>query len=120
VPWERLTTGDGPPSRPTRLGDALDRVLAGLGAPSASSLDVVAGTWTDLVGPAAAAALRPVAIRDGALVVVASDPVWVGQARWLEGAVVEGLEPLLGAGVVTALVARNDPGQGAAGGPRRR
>jgi len=111
VPWERLTTGDGSPSRPTRLGDALDRVLAGLGAPSASSLDVVVGAWADLVGPAAAAALRPVAIRDGALVVRATDPVWVGQARWLEGAVVEGLEPLLGAGVVTALVARNDAGQ---------
>jgi hypothetical protein len=120
VPWERLTTGDGSPSRPTRLGETLDRVLAGLGGPAATSLDVVVAAWPDIVGPAAAAALRPVAIRDGALVVRASDPVWVGQARWLEGAVVEGLEPVLGAGVVTALVARNDPGQGAAGGSRGR
>jgi hypothetical protein len=111
VPWERLTTGDGTPSRPTRLGETLDRVLAGLGGPAASSLDVVVDAWPDLVGPAAAAALRPVAIRDGALLLRATDPVWVGQARWLEGAVVAGLEPLLGPGVVTTLVARNDPGQ---------
>ena len=54
----------------------------------------------------AAEALRPLAIRDGALVVTATDPVWTGQARWLEAAVVEGLAPLLGEGVVTSLVAR--------------
>jgi predicted nucleic acid-binding Zn ribbon protein len=106
VPYEPLTTGEGHRRRPTPLADTLDRVLAGLGAPPASSLDIVERAWTDLVGPAAAAALTPVSIRDGALVVRADDPVWTGQARWLEAAVVEGLEPLLGAGVVTALVAR--------------
>jgi len=106
MPYERLTTGDGVAPRPSRLADTLDRVLAGLGAPPASSLEVVERAWEDLVGPAAAEALRPMAIRDGALVVTASDPVWVGQARWLEGAVVEGLAPLLGPGVVASLVAR--------------
>lgn len=108
MPWEPLTTGDGRAPRPVRLGDALDRVLAGLGAPPASALDAVVRAWPDLVGPAAAEALRPVAIHDGALVVMASDPVWVGQARWLESTVVEGLEPLVGAGVVTSLVARSE------------
>ena len=94
MPYERLTTGDGPAPRPSRLSDTLDRVLAGLGAPPASSLEVVERAWEDLVGPAAADALRPLVIRDGSLVVTAADPVWVGQA------------PLLGTGVVTALVAR--------------
>jgi hypothetical protein len=61
------------------------------------------------VGPVAARALRPTAIRDGALVVQAADPVWTGQARWLEAAVVEGLRPLLGPGVVTRLQARTAP-----------
>ncbi len=96
-------------SAPTPLGDALDRVLAGLGAPPASSLEVVERAWPDLVGPVAGEALRPLAIRDGALVVTAEDPVWIGQARWLEGAVVEGLAPLLGDGVVSKLVARRAP-----------
>ncbi len=106
MPWEPLTTGA---SRPARLGETLDRVLAGLGAPPASSLEVVVRAWPDLVGPAAAEALRPHAIRDGRLLVTATDPVWSGQARWLEGAVVEGLERLLGPGVVTSLEARTAP-----------
>lgn len=97
-------------SAPSRLGETLDRVLAGLGAPPASSLEVVERAWPDLVGPVAADALRPLAIRNGMLVVTASDPIWTGQARWLESAVVEGLAPLLGEGVVTALVARRAQG----------
>lgn len=98
-----------PRALPTRLGETLDRVLAGLGAPPASTLEVVERAWPDLVGPVAAEALRPLAIRDGSLVVTATDPVWIGQARWLESAVVDGLAPLLGEGVVTALVARRAP-----------
>ncbi|HXH57802.1 MAG TPA: DUF721 domain-containing protein [Iamia sp.] len=107
VPYEPLTTGDGRAPRPSRLGETLDRVLAGLGSPPASTMEVVDRAWPDLVGPVAAEALRPVAIRDGTLVVSAVDPVWTGQARWLEATVVEGLIPLLGAGVVTSLVARH-------------
>jgi len=107
VPYEPLPRAAG--SRPARLGETLDRVLAGLGAPPASALEVVERAWPDLVGPAAAEALRPQAIRDGRLVVAAADPVWSGQARWLEEAVVAGLERLLGPGVVTALEARTAP-----------
>ena len=94
------------PARPSRLGETLDRVLAGLGAPPASTLEVVERAWPDLVGPAAAAALRPRSIQAGRLVVTATDPVWGGQARWLEEAVVTGLERLLGPGVVTGLDAK--------------
>lgn len=110
MPWSPLP--DGRSSRPTRLAGELDRVLAGLGAPPASALEVVERAWGELVGPAAAEALRPTAIRDGVLLVAASDPVWAGQARWLEGAVVEGLAPLLGPGVVTSLSARATPRRG--------
>jgi predicted nucleic acid-binding Zn ribbon protein len=101
--WVPLTAG---PARPSRLGETLDRVLAGLGAPPASTLEVVERAWPDLVGPAAAAALRPRSIQAGTLVVSAVDPVWAGQARWEEEKVVTGLERLLGPGVVTALEAR--------------
>ncbi len=98
-----------------RLAETLDRVLAGLGAPPATTLEVVTRAWSELVGPAAAAALRPTAIRDGILVVQATEPVWAGQARWLEASVVDGLAPLLGPGVVTGLTARTAP----SGSPRR-
>lgn len=95
-------------SSPSRISSTLDRVLAGLGAPPASTIELVDRAWGDLVGPAAAAALRPRSIQGGTLVVTTDDPMWRGQARWLEGAVVEGLERLLGPGVVTGLEARVD------------
>lgn len=91
---------------PAPIGETLDRVLAGLGAPPASALEKVIRAWPDLVGPAAAEALTPIAVRDGELVVTAEDPAWVGQARWLEDGVVRGLEPVLGPGAVTRLRAR--------------
>jgi predicted nucleic acid-binding Zn ribbon protein len=102
--WVPLTAPGA--ARPARIGETLDRVLAGLGAPPASTLEVVERAWPDLVGPAAAAALRPRSIQGGTLVVTATDPVWAGQARWEEEKVVAGLERLLGPGVVTALEAR--------------
>lgn len=116
MPAPSSRPGDGDGSRPARISEALDRVLAGLGAPPATTLEVVERAWPDLVGPAAAQALRPVAVRDGVLVVQAGDPVWTGQARWLEAAVVEGLAPLLGPGVVTALRARTAGPEGRARG----
>lgn len=94
------------PTQPTRMGETLDRVLAALGSPPASSLQVVVGAWADIVGPAAAEALTPVAIHDGTLLVDAVDPRWAGQARWLESTVVEGAERLVGPGVVRSLRAR--------------
>lgn len=94
---------------PVSIGDTLDRVLAGLGAPPASALERVVRAWPDLVGPAAADALRPVAVRDGVLVVSSEDPAWVGQARWMEDTVVRGLDDVLGPGVVTSLRARRPP-----------
>lgn len=100
------------PTRPTRLGETLDRVLAGLGSPPASSLRLLEGAWADIVGPAAAEALTPVAIRDGTLVVDAVDPRWAGQARWLEATVVEAAERLLGPGVIRALRARTGARRG--------
>jgi len=106
VPRDRRSDRDGSARGPTPIGEALDRVLAGLGAPPASALERVIRAWPDLVGPAAAEALRPVAVRDGELVVTADDPAWVGQARWLEDGVVSGLADVLGPGVVTRLRAR--------------
>ena len=46
------------PTRPTRMGETLDRVLAGLGSPPASSLRLLEGAWDDIVGPAAAVGVK--------------------------------------------------------------
>lgn len=92
-----------------RFAEVLDRVRAGLGAPSASTFEVVNRAWPDLVGPAAADALRPLDIREGCLRVIAVDALWTGQARWLEEQVVRGVERLAGPGVVTSLEARTAP-----------
>lgn len=88
------------------MTESLDRVLAGLGSPPASSLQLLIDAWPEIVGPAAAEALTPVAIHDGTLLVEAVDPRWAGQARWLESNVVEAAARLLGPDVVRDLRAR--------------
>ena len=39
--------------------------------------------WPELVGPAVAAHVRPLRVRDGVLVVAVDDPLWASEMRWL-------------------------------------
>lgn len=80
---ERLPTSDGSAS-PRRVGEALDRVVRHLGAPRAEDVASVFARWDELVGDQIAAHARPVALRDGAVVVAVDDPAWASQLQWLE------------------------------------
>lgn len=80
---ERLPTGDGGRD-PRRVGDALDRVVRFLGAPRADTVAAVFSGWEELVGARVAAHARPLALRDGALVVAVDDAAWASQLQWLE------------------------------------
>ena len=78
------------------VGRALERLLGGLNAPSSDVLAVVFGRWDEVVGPAAARHCRPLAIEGERLVVVAFDPVWASELRWLAASVIDRINEMSG------------------------
>lgn len=71
--WRPLREPGGP--EPRRLSESLGRYRTGLSS--------VLAAWGDVVGESVAAHAKPVAVRNGALVVEVDDPVWATQLRWL-------------------------------------
>ena len=69
---------------------ALDRA-----APK-TPLAAVQSVWEEVVGERLAAAARPVAERDGAVVVACSDPVWVEELDLMQEQLRQGLRARLG------------------------
>jgi predicted nucleic acid-binding Zn ribbon protein len=81
---EPLPTPDGASrNEPRQLGEGLDRLLRGLGAPSGRTVAGLHSEWARVVGPALAAHTRPIRVRHGVLVVAVDDPTWAAEVRWL-------------------------------------
>ena len=99
-----MTDTGGPTPRP--IDELLDRVVRGMGAPGRDAVELVFSRWDDVVGGVLASRTRPVAVRDGELVLEADDPAVVSHVRWLESQLVERLDELLGAGRVTSVRVR--------------
>ena len=68
---------------PRPLGGSLEKVAGGLGAPGSAGLGRLFARWTDIVGPAMAAHVRPVRLDAGILVVRVDHPAWATQVRHL-------------------------------------
>jgi predicted nucleic acid-binding Zn ribbon protein len=107
MPWSPLPDEDGPP--PVRVSDTVDRVLRGLGAPSAATFEAVFDRWSDLVGTAIASRTRPLSLEAGRLVLAVPDGGWASQIRWMESDLVEALAGQLGEGIVTSVEVRVRP-----------
>ena len=105
----RPLPGDGPGPRP--IGEALDRVLKGLGAPSASGVHLVFDRWAEVVGESLAARTRPLRIDGQRLVLAVDEPAMATHVRFLQAELLDRLEQLLGPGRVTALDLRVGPGK---------
>ena len=75
--------------KPIPVGEALERLLDAIEAPSTDVLATVFGRWDEIVGPAAAQHCRPVAVEEDVLVVEASDAVWASELKWLSGSVID-------------------------------
>lgn len=103
----RPLPGDGPP--PQRIGDALDAVMKGLGAPSASGVHQVFDHWDEVVGESLAARTRPLKIDGSRLVLAVDEPAIATHVRFLEAELLQRLAALLGEGRVTALDLRVGP-----------
>ncbi len=107
MPWSPLPDDDGPP--PVRVGDTVDRVLRGLGAPSVDTFTRVFERWEDVVGPAIASRAKPLSLDDGCLVLAVHDGGWASQIRWMQRELLATLDERLGEGVVTSLEVRVRP-----------
>jgi predicted nucleic acid-binding Zn ribbon protein len=70
---------------PVPVAVSLDRVTAPLGAPRARLLTALFSRWEQLVGPDIAAHAQPRSLRQGILLVVADQPAWVTQLRFMAG-----------------------------------
>ncbi|MEJ7583465.1 MAG: DUF721 domain-containing protein [Acidimicrobiales bacterium] len=112
MPWSPLPDEGGQDRGPRPLVEALDRVLAGLGAPPADALATIVDRWAELVGPEAARALTPAVVEHGWIVAVTASPAWASQARWLEADLVRRATELFGEGVISGLRVRVEPPRG--------
>lgn len=84
------------PEEALPVGRALERLLGTLNTPSSDVLTTVFGRWEEVVGPAAAQHCRPLAVEGDRLVVVASDPVWASELRWLAASVIDRINEMSG------------------------
>ncbi len=107
MPWSPLPDADGPP--PVRVGDTVEKVLKGLGAPTTSTLGALFERWSEVVGPAIGSRTRPLAIDGTTLVVAVPDGGWASQLRWMQRDLLATLATHLGEGVVTSLELRVRP-----------
>ncbi len=76
----RSAPGD---SEPRPVKESLDRVTRRMGAPATSVTTAVFARWDELVGPELAGHARPESLRSGVLTIVADDPAWAAQLRFL-------------------------------------
>ena len=86
-----------------RLGDSLTELARSLGLSEPDAFARVHAAWPDAVGPAVAAATRPVGLRDGTATVEVDGPEWATQLRYLEEQLVRALTERVGPGVVERL-----------------
>ena len=94
------------------IADALARVQAELGLPPSNALRALADQWDEVVGAEVAAHARLTSVHDGTVAIVVDSPLWASQLRYLEGDIVDRANALAGAGVVSGIRVRVDPGEG--------
>lgn len=103
----RPLPGDGPGPRP--VGQTLDAVMRGLGAPEASGVHLVFDRWAEVVGEGLAARTRPLKIEGRRLVLAVDEPAIATHVKFLQAELLARLEQLLGPDRVTALDLRVGP-----------
>jgi predicted nucleic acid-binding Zn ribbon protein len=94
---------------------SLDRVTAPLGAPRARLLTALFSKWEQLVGPDIAAHARPRSLRQGTLLVIADQPAWATQLRFMASDLLSRIQTEADAPEITEIrisVAGAQPGEG--------
>ena len=94
VTWRPLPGADDGGPRP--LSSSLERVARRIGGPRAATLGAVFSHWGDIVGEVVADHVKPVSLVDGVLRVVADQPAWATEARFLGPEIVRRCEAVTG------------------------
>jgi len=96
-------------SDPVPIADALQKVRAELGLPEGDALGRLTDHWVDVVGGDVAAHARLDTLRDGVVSIVADSSLWASQLRYLETAVRDRANTLIGDDVVRSIRVRVGP-----------
>ena len=102
-----------PDDDPVPIGDALAAVRAELGMPAGDVLSTLDRRWSEIVGDDVAAHAQLVAVRDGVISVAVDSPPWATQLRFLETALIERANTVVGRDAVHAITVRVRPESGA-------
>lgn len=97
---------------PRPLSDVVGAVGRDLGADDPRRIARIATDWDDILGPELAAHVRFVSLREGVLVLGATDPAWASRARFEGPRIAADLDARQGAGTVRDVrvrVLREDP-----------
>lgn len=84
----------------------IDRLLAGLGAPSSDALTTLHDRWPELAGAPLADHGAPGSLEGGILLVKVIEPAWSTEWRYRQGEVLRRCDEILGVGVVTRIEVR--------------
>ena len=104
---------------PRHVSDGLNRLLGGLGSPSADVLVALYEHWPEVAGPTLAERARPARLVRRRLTVDVDDPALAAQVRLLEQELLARLAERLGHGKVQFIRPRV-AGRSNRAGPRRR
>ncbi|MCE2530997.1 MAG: DUF721 domain-containing protein [Acidimicrobiia bacterium] len=104
---------------PRHVSDGLNRLLGGLGSPSADVLAALFEHWPEVAGPTLAERARPARLVHRRLTVDVDDPALAAQVRLLESELLARLAERLGHGKVQFIRPRV-AGRSNRDGPRRR
>lgn len=101
-----MSNGD---DEPKQLTWAVERLLQTMRAPSTDVLKAVFLQWAEIVGEDVARHTQPQVIDGATLVVVATDPTWASQLRWLEAQLIERIREVSGSDRVGAIKVKVKP-----------
>lgn len=94
---------------PVNIGWSVERLLRNMRAPGTDVLKAVFLQWPEIVGDDVAAHARPSAVDGHTLVVIADDPTWASQLRWLETELTARIEKVSGSDRIKAVKVKVRP-----------
>ena len=83
---------------PRKVGESIEQLR-----PGSTALSTLLDRWSEVVGDALAAHVRPTKLAGGTLVIAVDDPAWATQLKYLQADLLTRIGDVLGAGAVTEI-----------------